>query len=130
MDEQAQTSCGYAVPYLATKEDPEDPAKQIPYLEDRHTLGHWADKQVAADTLHAYRSKMNSRSLDGLPGLRVARRMAGERLWYGDAQAVLKKNSAVHSGLVALLSVILTVLTMYMLGLTILPSPYKSSWSI
>jgi hypothetical protein len=45
--QQVQTSCGYAVPYLALKADPTDSKKQIPHLEDRQTLGHWGQKQVS-----------------------------------------------------------------------------------
>ena len=107
------------MPYLALKQDPEDAQKQIPYLEDRHTLGHWADKQVEADTIHEYRSRNNAYSLDGLPGLKVARRHRGERLWLSDLRAAMRqRNSALHSALVAMVSAVLTVITMYMLGLT------------
>ena len=121
---QVQTSCGYGVPYLALKPDPEDASKQLPYLEDRHTLGHWADKLVAADTIHDYRAKSNSYSLDGLPGLRDARQRAGERIWYGDMKVLLRKRSDhIRIGFVALISAFLTILSMYMLGLTTLQSP-------
>ena len=106
------------MPYLALKEDPENADKQIPYLEDRHTLGHWADKQVAANTINEYRSRMNARSLDGLPGLKVARKDAGERVWLGDMVASLKKNGGAQLALVALVSVLFTILSMYLLGLT------------
>lgn len=116
--QQAQTSCGYAVPYLAVKPDPDNPSKHLPCLEDRHTLGHWAGKQVSAGVMDEYRAKTNARSLDGLPGLRVARRDAGERLWYGDVTAQVRKRNGVQLVLVAILSSVLTLLTLYMLGLT------------
>jgi len=122
-ENQVQTSCGYGVPYLALKPDPEDASKQLPYLEDRHTLGHWADKQVVADTIHDYRAKNNSHSLDGLPGLRVARQRAGERIWYGDMKALITRNDHIRIGFVAFISAFLTILSMYMLGLSTLQSP-------
>lgn len=109
------------MPYLALKEDPEDKAKQIPYLEDRQTLGHWGSKQIAAGTMHEYRSKWNSRSLDGLPGLCVARKDAGEHLWVRDVEAQIRKRNGAQLILVALLSALLTTLTLYMLNMTTLP---------
>jgi hypothetical protein len=118
---QVQTSCGYAVPYLALKEDPEDKSKQVPYLEDRQTLGHWGSKQIAAGTMNEYRSKNNARSLDGLPGLRVARKDAGEHLMIRDVEAQVKKRNGVQLVFVALLSAVLTVVTLFMLDLTKLP---------
>src|SRR5690349_18464653 len=116
---QVQTSCGFAVPFLAMKADPDDPTKQIPYLEDRDTLGHWAGKQVSSGTLHDYQSRNNARSLDGLPGLRAARKQAGERLWCEDIKArVTAGNRSWQLALVSLLSSLLTVWCMFALGLT------------
>ena len=109
------------MPYLALKPDPEDNSKQVPYLEDRETLGHWGGKQIAAGTMNEYRSKMNSRSLDGLPGLRVARKDAGEKLWLRDVEAQVRKRNGPQFVLVAILSALGTVMTMYILGLTTLP---------
>ena len=75
----AQTSCGYAVPVVSSTIDParvgEGPKA---YLEDRKTLGHWAGQQIEKGVMHEYRQKMNSRSLDGCAGLKVARRQRGE----------------------------------------------------
>ena len=138
-NKQVQTSCGYAVPYLALKTDPEDEMKQLPYLEDRQTLGHWANKQIDKDVMNDYRAGMNSRSLDGLPGLRVARRDKGEMLLLRDLEAQVKKRNGVQLVLVAFLSVVLTVATMYGLGLVKMPGavvwfPYlqvfKNRWSL
>ena len=118
---KVQTSCGYAVPYLKLKQDPQDSSKQIAFLEDRQTLGHWAGKQISAGTLNEYRSKTNNRSLDGLPGLRVARKDAGEMLLVGDLEAQVRKRNGVQLVLVAVLSAMLTLVSMYMLGITTLP---------
>ncbi|KAK3629902.1 hypothetical protein LTR56_017797 [Elasticomyces elasticus] len=83
---KVQTSCGYAVPLVNTTLDPakieEGPRA---YLEDRKTLGHWAGKQVENGTLHAYHQTMNTRSLDGCTGLKVARRERGENILLEDA---------------------------------------------
>lgn len=122
---KAQTSCGYAVPHLATRPDPVAAEKHIACLEDRHTLGHWAGKRISAGEMDDYRAKMNVRSLDGLPGLRVARRDAGERLWYGDIRAGVQRRNAIQLILVAVLSSILTAVSMYMLGLTKVSSPLR-----
>ena len=37
---------------------------------------------------------MNADSLDGLPGLRIARRDAGERLWITETIAHVRRNAA------------------------------------
>lgn len=116
-----QTSCGYAVPYLTLKTDPEDKSKQIPWLEDRQTLGHWGKKQVSAGTMNDYRAKMNSRSLDGLPGLRRARKDHGEMLFLRDVEAQVRKRNGVQIALVALLSSLLTLMAMYMAGCATIP---------
>jgi hypothetical protein len=113
------------VPYLATRLDPGASEKHIACLEDRHTLGHWAGKRITAGELDDYRAKMNVRSLDSLPGLRVARRDAGERLWYGDIRAAVQKRNAIQLILVAALSSILTAVSMYMLDLTRVSSPLR-----
>ncbi|KAK6541392.1 hypothetical protein TWF694_007204 [Orbilia ellipsospora] len=64
---KVQTSCGYGVPlFLEGK------------WEDRSTLNHWGKKKVEDGTLGEYQVKNNLRSLDGLPGLRIARRRKGE----------------------------------------------------
>ena len=74
-----QTSCGYAVPMVSSTLDPtrieEGPRA---YLEDRKTLGHWAGQRIEKGEMQEYRQKMNSRSLDGCSGLKVARRQRGE----------------------------------------------------
>ena len=109
------------MPYLALKPDPDDKKKQIAYLEDRQTLGHWGKKQVTNGVMNDYRAKMNSRSLDGLPGLRVARKDIGESLWVRDVEAQVRKRNGIQLAFVAVLSAVLTVLTMWVLGLASLP---------
>jgi hypothetical protein len=63
------------------KEDPEDSSKQLPFLQDRETLSLWAGKKLEKGELQDYRKEWNSESLDGLPGLRAARRDLGHKLW-------------------------------------------------
>lgn len=73
--------------------------------------------------MNDYRSKNNARSLDGLPGLQVARKDAGESLWIRDVEAQVKKRNGLQIVLVAVLSALWAVLSMYLLGLTTLPEP-------
>ena len=124
---KVQTACGFAVPYLALKADPEDKSNKIPYLEDRQTLGHWGGKQVSAGTLQEQRSRWNSRwnsrLLDGLPGLLVTRRDAGERVWLRDVEAQIRKRNGLQVAFIAFFSALATVVALYMLGLTTLPAP-------
>jgi hypothetical protein len=110
---QVQTSCGFAVPIMALRPDPNDPSKQEAYFQDRDTLGHWAGKQIAAGKLREYQASNNNSSLDGLPGLRAARKDHGERMWYRDTQVKLRKaNGPWQMVLVALLSTLITAITM------------------
>ena len=104
---------------LAMRPDAEDPSKQEPYLHDRDTLGHWAGKQISAGTLQAYQAKNNNSSLDGLPGLRAARKDKGERMWYRDTMVrVRRRKGPWQMVVVAFLSALTTVLLMQTLGLT------------
>jgi hypothetical protein len=69
---------------------------------DRPTLDFWAAKTWAAKKTHDYQAANNARSMDGLPGLRVARRDAGEWVRAGDIAAwtnrLLAEKSAVAFG--------------------------------
>ena len=98
---------------MALRPDPSDPSKQEAYFQDRGTLGHWAGKQIAAGTLQEYQARNNNSSLDGLPGLRAARKDQGERMWYRDTQVKLRKaNGPWQMVLVALLTALITAMTM------------------
>jgi hypothetical protein len=77
--------------------------------------------QVSNGAMDDYRAKMNSRSLDGLPGLRVARKDKGEYLWLRDMEAQVRRYDGLRLGLVALLSSLLTLVAMYLLGRLELP---------
>ncbi|KAL4946769.1 hypothetical protein BDV06DRAFT_208420 [Aspergillus oleicola] len=74
---KVQTSCGFGVPQLALSTDPETNEPK-PYLQDRKTLSNWAGKVVEAGGIRSYQSEWNSRSLDGLPGLRTALQDSGQ----------------------------------------------------
>jgi hypothetical protein len=116
---QVQTSCGFGVPRLALKTDPEDPSKEVPCLQDRKTLSQWAGKKLEKGELQDYQKEWNTESLDGLPGLRAARRDMGESLWLEDLKATARKNAHVwYLVLTALVSVVSTVMVMQGLGLT------------
>ncbi|KAL3469629.1 hypothetical protein BJX99DRAFT_268073 [Aspergillus californicus] len=68
---KVQTSCGYGVPQLTLDYEP-DTNVPVAGFKDRETLGNWASKTVKGGNLRAYQAEWNSRSLDGLPGLRTA----------------------------------------------------------
>ncbi|KAL4999215.1 hypothetical protein BDV10DRAFT_193871 [Aspergillus recurvatus] len=74
---KVQTSCGYGVPQLSLAFD-EATNEPKPYFKDRDTLGYWATKKVEAGEMRAYQGEWNSRSLDGLPGLRTALQDKGQ----------------------------------------------------
>ena len=50
-------------------------------------MGHWTSKKIEKNELQKYQAQWNADSLDGLPGLSVARRDRGERLWITGLQA-------------------------------------------
>jgi hypothetical protein len=54
-------------------------------------LEQWLVNKVNKKALDAYMIKFNSRSMDGLIGLRAARKSNGEWLWVGDAWAWVQK---------------------------------------
>jgi hypothetical protein len=60
--------------------DPET-HKSKAYLKDRRTLGQFATKKVASGQMQTYQQEWNTRSLDGLPGLRSALKDSGEYIW-------------------------------------------------
>ncbi|OJI96628.1 hypothetical protein ASPVEDRAFT_48778 [Aspergillus versicolor CBS 583.65] len=74
---KVQTSCGYGVPQLSLSFDSETNEPK-PDFKDRETLGNWASKRVEAGDIRAYQGEWNSRSLDGLPGLRTALQDKGQ----------------------------------------------------
>ncbi|KXJ96378.1 hypothetical protein Micbo1qcDRAFT_199200 [Microdochium bolleyi] len=108
---KVQTSCGYAVPRirqtaldnsavgavapqcssLSENLSPleERLAKEkndigVAAFEERPTLKFFNSKREREGTAHDYQNEMNTSSLDGLPGLRAARRDTGENLLVGD----------------------------------------------
>lgn len=113
---QAQTSCGYGVPrvkkglYSPDGDDEDGPGiaraidqvlregvqdgdklDELSVFEQRPTLDHWASKQTEDNKMLGYQVTNNSSSLDGLPGLKAARREAGQMLWVGDLKARLRR---------------------------------------
>ena len=96
---KTQTSCGFGVPLLLQPSrtrtrtltpPPEDELGEAG-LGNRDTLNKWADAKVENGQIDEYRAEWNSRSLDGLPGLRSARRSKREWLLLGDVVAYVKK---------------------------------------
>ncbi|RPB09131.1 hypothetical protein P167DRAFT_548362 [Morchella conica CCBAS932] len=87
---KVQTSCGFGVPIASTTASPDGEVKAV--FTERDTLANWGRKMVSQGKMDDYEVEWNSDSLDGLPGLRSARRHGGERwLWVGDAKARVKR---------------------------------------
>ncbi|KAI1372241.1 pyridoxamine phosphate oxidase [Hypoxylon crocopeplum] len=110
---KVQTSCGYGVPKVrkmlsdaaadATYDD-DDVEKQnkdigIAGFEDRPTLQFFNNKREREGSVQIYQAEVNTHSLDGLPGLRSARRQIGERMVLGDAKARLRLLLAQREGI-------------------------------
>jgi hypothetical protein len=113
---KVQTSCGYGVPRIAASYSPSDAGKAPETaFEDRETMGHWASNKVEKNELLPYQQHWNSHSLDGLNGLRSARRSGGESLWLGDIRARVKRVLAQRESLMVglVVGVLLVLLAQY-----------------
>ncbi|CAJ2511306.1 Uu.00g069310.m01.CDS01 [Anthostomella pinea] len=117
---KVQTSCGFGVPRVrktvmgitaapsgasekaAAVDGDDDVGKQdigVTGFEERPTLQIFNGKRERAGTVQQYQMEENTTSLDGLPGLRSARRGVGERLLVGDVKMRLRNVMAEKSGM-------------------------------
>lgn len=125
---EVQTSCGFGVP-MVKKElyAPGGPkttppvvddtqslrlADELSVFEDRRTLDDYWGKKAANGTVEQYLAQNNAKSIDGLPGLRTARRAAGQCLPLVDLKARARRAAAETDGVVLgfMLSVCLQVI--------------------
>ena len=108
---QVQTSCGFGVPrvkkalYRPEEDDRRsledilrqdidensDKLTELAVFENRPTLDTYAKGQADTGKLLGYQSEKNSYSMDGLPGLRTARRAIGQKIWLVDIQTRAKR---------------------------------------
>lgn len=115
---EVQTSCGYGVPRVKKglyapdgTQSPDsvlrdgqtlDNVDELAVFETRPTLGSWAAGQVEKNVMLDYQRQNNACSIDGLPGLRTARRADGQTLAVTDAKAwalrILAEKEAVATG--------------------------------
>ncbi|KAJ6264943.1 Pyridoxamine 5'-phosphate oxidase [Drechslerella dactyloides] len=77
---KVQTSCGFGVPLFLNG-----------HWEDRPTLNGWGAKKLEGTKLADYQVENNVRSLDGLPGLRSARKRKGEWMSVVEGWGVLAR---------------------------------------
>lgn len=114
---QVQTSCGYGVPLLSLTTDPETNEPKATF-EDRDTLARFASK-FNDEQAREYQVGNNCESLDGLPGLRAARKSRGDFLLLGDMQNWLRRHrQSTDLLMVSLLSVVTTIAVLQWAGLT------------
>ncbi|KAI9832280.1 MAG: hypothetical protein M1819_004458 [Sarea resinae] len=109
---RVQTSCGFGVPLSSSAcvDSPPDPSttstntssSPVPQkhsttsqtttpFQPRPTMQAWAHKKASTSTLLPYQTVNNAHSIDGLPGLKSARRARGEWLVLGDLRAWLAR---------------------------------------
>ncbi|KAL3959925.1 hypothetical protein ACCO45_005042 [Purpureocillium lilacinum] len=74
--------------------EPDRKLDELAVFEARPTMDHWASNKAQSNGLVDYQGVNNADSIDGLPGLRSARRETGETLWLRDLTARLKRISA------------------------------------
>ncbi|KAH6885808.1 hypothetical protein B0T10DRAFT_84953 [Thelonectria olida] len=125
---EVQTSCGFGVPRVkkgiySPEEAPEKAIEtllqegvngkvdELAVFEARPTMDAWIRKRVENKTVQEYHNQTNVFSMDGLPGLKAARRGVGETLWVGDAKARAKRVLGQSEAI--LLGVLIGVVLMY-----------------
>ncbi|KAH7320969.1 pyridoxamine phosphate oxidase family protein [Stachybotrys elegans] len=108
---QVVTSCGYGVPrvkkslYAPGDEAEDEPVPaagdELSVFETRPTLNDWIVKQANANKVIPYQIEKNSSSIDGLPGLKSARRASGQSLWLENLRAKMRNVAAEKEALAA-----------------------------
>jgi hypothetical protein len=113
---KVQTSCGYGVPRISSNISCDVGKASEMAFEDRETIGHWGANKVEKNELLPYQEKNNAYSLDGLTGLRTARRGIGESLWLGDTKARMRRILAPRESVVTgvFLGIMLVLLVQFM----------------
>jgi hypothetical protein len=126
-----QTSCGYAVPRVkkqtyAAVGDLEKGQPLLPIspkdedansvFEDRTTLSDYLKKRADNNTVRSYQAETNATSMDGLPGLRSARRDTGEWMVVTSVKHGFKRAMAEKGGI--LFGFLLAVLLYFIIPLT------------
>ena len=102
---QVQSSCGFGVPRLPDSKSASDDVAEFPIfgpqekVGDRNTIIQAMDYLAGKNKTRDYQAEWNAKSLDGLPGMRVARKDNGEVLWWGDLKERLRKASGHKDGL-------------------------------
>lgn len=117
---QVQTSCGFGVPrvkkgiYAPNMEAPpmsveevlrqgcNEKIDELAIFEERPNMDSYAAGQVQKNIVLDYHNMNNLTSLDGLPGLKTARRNVGQTLWVTNVRArakrILAEGEAVAAG--------------------------------
>ncbi|KFY46167.1 hypothetical protein V494_00574 [Pseudogymnoascus sp. VKM F-4513 (FW-928)] len=96
---KVQTSCGFGVPKLVKitgsaegDEEKKEEGTVCEYgFESRETMSLWTKKKMEKNALFEYQQNNNYDSLDGLTGLKSARRDRGETMLVTDAKAWIRK---------------------------------------
>lgn len=105
---KVQTSCGFGVPLIGETTASGDEEKGF---HDRNSLDKWTSSMQEKKALPEYQRNSNFRSLDGLTGLRSARRARGQWMLFEDCWAwvmrIMKQWDAVMVGILIATSVML-----------------------
>ncbi|KAL2759616.1 hypothetical protein ACRALDRAFT_1067620 [Sodiomyces alcalophilus JCM 7366] len=112
---QVQTSCGYSVPRVkrqlqasggesaASGEEQktvDDDPEGLSVFEVRPTLDDYWRRRKGEPAITEYQIRKNLTSLDGLPGLRKARKAAGQSIWFTDLKARGRRALAEKDGMI------------------------------
>jgi hypothetical protein len=100
-------------------------------MKDRGTLGHFAKKTVDQGLMEWYQQQANMRSLDGLGGLRAARRGKGENVHLQDALIWLRRifrqwDAMLVGAFIALFALALLRVVLHIVGMGYVAMPFGS----
>ncbi|KAF2652855.1 hypothetical protein K491DRAFT_28003 [Lophiostoma macrostomum CBS 122681] len=110
---KAQTSCGFGVPLFSNQPSTSKHANDSEPGQstfNRATMEFWATKMTQNNALLRYQKDSNFRSLDGVPGLRSARRARGQWILWNDLKAWLTRIG--HQWVPLLMGVLMTIMVM------------------
>jgi hypothetical protein len=122
---KVQTSCGFGVPLLGQQdaeqtEGGDENTFNTAQFSGRNTMDSWATKMLQKDALLGFQKNSNYQSLDGLPGLRSARKARGQWIAFGNLQACMRRVGHQWDAiLVGMMIMFLMVWTQYLCGILI-----------
>lgn len=110
---KVQTSCGFGVPLVGKLDNNQELNRDLESGKNfinRDTITQWASKMSEKNALRGYQKNTNYQSLDGLNGLRSARRARGQWMLIEDTKSWVKRVGCQWEALIVGILMTLSVL--------------------